>query len=132
MTITEDLQVGYAFLNASCDGVDEQLVNNDPTKPGVTFTLGFLAHVTCTFNNTELKPGLTLKKTSTVLLGEDGIATKDDIIEYSFEVKNTGDVTLYNVTIDDFDVNVDGDPIELAPGRSRQNDLHGQVLDHPR
>ncbi len=40
----------------------------------------------------------------------------DNLLKYSFSVQNTGNVTLYNVSVTDLFANVTGDPITLVPG----------------
>ena len=45
-------------------------------------------------------------------------ADPGELIEYSFEVVNTGNLTLTNVTVTDPLVAVSGGPIVLAPGQS--------------
>lgn len=61
-------------------------------------------------------PGIQLYKT---IASVTGTASVGDVITYSFEVINTGDVTLSNVTITDPTATVVGVPIlSLAPGAS--------------
>jgi uncharacterized repeat protein (TIGR01451 family) len=60
-------------------------------------------------------------QTATVTLSKDATdltyALVGDVIDFTFTVENTGNVTLYNVTLDDPTATVVGDPIaSLAPG----------------
>jgi uncharacterized repeat protein (TIGR01451 family) len=62
-------------------------------------------------------PNLSLKKIGILNDGGDGNADPGDFISYSFEIKNTGNVTLQNVTILDPSAVLTGAPIPaLAPG----------------
>ncbi len=64
-------------------------------------------------------PGIAVIKTAALDLGDDGELGVGDSIAYSFTVKNTGNVTLTNVSIDDPLVTVAGGPLAtLAPGAS--------------
>ncbi|TXD71200.1 DUF7507 domain-containing protein, partial [Aequorivita antarctica] len=45
------------------------------------------------------------------------ISAPDDVITYTFSVKNTGNVTLTNVIVTDAGVTMSGAPISLAPGQ---------------
>ncbi|WP_150546821.1 DUF7507 domain-containing protein, partial [Mesonia oceanica] len=63
-------------------------------------------------------PGIALIKTS-IFNDEngDGFAQVGETIDYAFEVENTGDVTLTNVTVTDPLVSVSGGPLaSFAPG----------------
>ncbi|NKI35098.1 DUF11 domain-containing protein [Wenzhouxiangella sp. XN79A] len=60
---------------------------------------------------------LTLVKDGVIDDGGDGLADPGDVINYSFSVTNTGNVTLNNITLSDPLVTVSGGPISsLAPG----------------
>jgi uncharacterized repeat protein (TIGR01451 family) len=62
-------------------------------------------------------PQMTVVKTGTLNDGGDGSADPNDTITYTFTLKNTGNVTLQNVTLIDTGANLTGLPIPtLAPG----------------
>ncbi|WP_150546817.1 DUF7507 domain-containing protein, partial [Mesonia oceanica] len=63
-------------------------------------------------------PGIALIKTGTFNdANGDGFAQVGETIDYAFEVENTGDVTLTNVTVTDPLVSVSGGPLaSFAPG----------------
>jgi uncharacterized repeat protein (TIGR01451 family) len=46
-------------------------------------------------------PGIVVEKVSSLNLGSDGRATPGDLITYTFNVRNTGNTTLSNVTLND-------------------------------
>src|SRR5690606_16188857 len=53
-----------------------------------------------------------------------GIADPGEVIEYTFTVDNTGNVTLTDITITDPNLNVSGGPIaSLAPGDTDSSTL---------
>ena len=81
---------------------------NDVTADNVTVT------------NLVQCPELTLEKTGELTdLNGNGVADTGDTITYTFTVTNTGNVTLYNISIDDPIVAVTGGPISmLLPGES--------------
>ncbi|MBX2827133.1 MAG: gliding motility-associated C-terminal domain-containing protein [Flavobacteriaceae bacterium] len=71
--------------------------------------------------DTDLCQGASIALIKTgVVTDSDGDKCADtkETIEYSFEVINTGNATLSNITIEDPLVNVLGGPITLAPGES--------------
>ncbi len=56
-------------------------------------------------------PSISLEKTGSLDVGDDGVANVGDVITYSFTVTNTGNVTLTNVTLSDDYATVSGGPI---------------------
>ena len=64
-------------------------------------------------------PQISLVKTATVNDGGDGSTDPGDSISYSFTIKNTGNVTLRNVTMTDAGAVLTGAPIaSMAPGET--------------
>uniref|UniRef100_UPI0028747B1C DUF7507 domain-containing protein n=1 Tax=Aequorivita marina TaxID=3073654 RepID=UPI0028747B1C len=62
-------------------------------------------------------PSIALIKVGTLIdENDDGCAGVDETILYTFSVKNTGNVTLSNITVTDPMVNVVGGPIDLGAG----------------
>ncbi len=62
---------------------------------------------------------LTLEKTGEIIdLDGNEFTQAGELIQYSFTVTNTGNVPLFNITIDDPLVTVEGGPIDLAVGES--------------
>lgn len=87
-----------------------------PSGPAVEDTDSFTVPV-------EAQPGIELVKSGVLVLNGPGVA--DDVVEYTFEVVNNGNVTLTDVVIDDprFDaaeITVDwpGESGQLAPGET--------------
>jgi uncharacterized repeat protein (TIGR01451 family) len=61
-------------------------------------------------------PGISIIKVGTVVPGIDGIANENDTITYTFSIRNSGNVTLSNITVSDPVVTVSGGPLaSLAP-----------------
>ncbi len=63
-------------------------------------------------------PSVAMLKSGAIDLGPDGIATPGDTVTYTFNVKNTGNVTLNNLTVTDPLGTVSGTIASLAPGAS--------------
>uniref|UniRef100_UPI0026110DF0 DUF7507 domain-containing protein n=1 Tax=uncultured Dokdonia sp. TaxID=575653 RepID=UPI0026110DF0 len=60
---------------------------------------------------------LELEKTGEIVdLNGDEFTQEGELIQYTFKVTNTGNVPLFNITIDDPLVTVEGGPIDLLPG----------------
>src|SRR5205085_9908178 len=54
---------------------------------------------TCTLTN--YRESLEVAKSGALNLGNDGVATPNDLITYSFEVTNTGEARLDNISVTD-------------------------------
>ncbi|NRT10776.1 PKD-like domain-containing protein [Flavobacterium sp. 14A] len=68
------------------------------------------------------KPELTLKKTGVFIdANGDGLAQAGEQIEYTFDVTNTGNVTMSGITISDPLTAVSGGPIVLIPGQTNSS-----------
>jgi gliding motility-associated-like protein/uncharacterized repeat protein (TIGR01451 family) len=82
--------------------------------------------VTVTVNNC----GLEFEKTGTLVdVDGNGLINAGDKITYSFTVRNIGEVTLTNVTIDDPKVTVIGGPLEsLEPGESDSTTFSAEYI----
>ena len=68
------------------------------------------------------KPELTLKKSGVFIdANNDGLAQAGEKIEYTFDVTNTGNVTMSGITISDPLTAVSGGPIKLIPGQTNSS-----------
>ncbi|MCY4781783.1 hypothetical protein ORI89_19210, partial [Sphingobacterium sp. UT-1RO-CII-1] len=90
------------------DPSDPDYPAEDPDYPGCT---------DCTVTPLVKDAKLELDKSSKYVdANGDGKVNAGDKIEYSFEVRNVGNVTISNIAITDDQVTVSGGPIDLAPG----------------
>ncbi len=115
--IAETSQPGYTVGTWTCDGV----AVGDAGDTSATASVGAGEDVTCTITNTLIAdPALDIVKSGTFNdESGDGFAQVGETISYTFTVTNTGNVTLYNVTVTDPLVSVTGGPLaSLAPGAS--------------
>ena len=74
----------------------------DTSSGSVTVSIG--QRVTCTFTNSIAfvpDPAIELVKDGSLDLGADGVANPGDLINYTFEVTNVGNVDLTDVTVTD-------------------------------
>ena len=115
-TITQaDLDAGSVTNIASAHGT---FGGNPVTSPTDTETVG-----------ATLTPAIQLLKTGTLDLSvvpPAGVANPGDTIIYTFTVTNTGNVTLFNITLTDPLITVNGGPIpSLAPGVSDSTTFTG-------
>ncbi|NPV55371.1 MAG: sortase, partial [Anaerolineae bacterium] len=100
-TVTEPAVAGYTAQYDNCAKV--------VIPPG--------GSATCTITNDDNVPELTLEKTAAPTTYD----AKDDVIDYSYKLTNSGTVTLYapySVTDDKVSVTCPDTPISLAPGES--------------
>ncbi|MGY3795598.1 DUF7507 domain-containing protein [Aquimarina sp. 433] len=64
-------------------------------------------------------PELTLSKTGVFIdSNNDGLAQVGETIEYTFDISNTGNVSIFGITISDPLVTINGGPINLSPGQT--------------
>jgi uncharacterized repeat protein (TIGR01451 family) len=119
-TLDEDGLPDYAASRYSCSidgGAAQELANNE-------LTLANGQNAICTITNDDQDPQLTVDKTGALNdLDGDGLLDAGETITYSFEVENTGNVTLSDVTVDDplltaAGISVTPGPQTLAPGGS--------------
>ncbi|NRT14925.1 putative repeat protein (TIGR01451 family)/gliding motility-associated-like protein [Flavobacterium sp. 28A] len=91
-------------------------VSDDPNNPTNTDTNGDGNPDDATVTTLARKPELSVTKTGTFIdANKDGLAQVGETIRYHFEITNTGNVTVSNITISDALVAVTGNPITLAP-----------------
>ncbi len=83
------------------------VTDGDPTNDPTSFPLSPQARIQ-----------LVKRITGTTDVNGNGIVDLGDIVNYVFEVTNTGNVTLAGITVTDPIVTVTGGPITLAPGAS--------------
>ncbi len=118
VTVDDDLTgTTNAFCAASlapgqsCDVVVTYMVIQDDVDGGGIFNTGTVegttpSQQTVSDSDSEIvdilrSPSIDIIKSGTLNLGGDGEVTAGDIISYSFRVENTGNVTLYDVRIND-------------------------------
>ena len=109
-TFTATYVLTQADINAGSRPNTATVSANPPTGPPTSATGN---------ESTPLPaaPSIELTKSGTAVVGGDGIADAGDTITYTFTVRNTGNVTLTNVTVTDPLVTIVGGPIaSLAPG----------------
>ncbi|MBE0392703.1 PKD-like domain-containing protein [Flavobacterium sp. PL002] len=91
-------------------------VSDDPNNPTNTDTNGDGNPDDPTVTTLARKPELTVTKTGTFIdTNKDGLPQAGETVKYHFEITNTGNVTISNITIADALVVVTGAPITLAP-----------------
>jgi uncharacterized membrane protein YecN with MAPEG domain len=78
----------------------------------------------CSHDVVIYAPSISLHKSGHLnkgVVAPDRIANVGDQITYTFDVTNTGNLPLYNITINDPKVTVTGGPVTLAPGSTNHN-----------
>ena len=97
-------------------GISVVDISDDPSNSTNTDTNGDGEPDDPTVFDLEAAPELTITKTGVFIdANSDGIAQQGETIEYTFDVSNTGNVTISGITISDPIVSVTGGPINLTP-----------------
>jgi uncharacterized repeat protein (TIGR01451 family) len=119
-SVAETVPSNWSLTGASCKLEDGTTVTGSlsgNTVSGITVQSGKLT--TCTFNDTENNPHLSITKVAT----ETGFSKVGDVIHYTITATNDGNVTLSNVDVTDSQVSdlacTPTTPVSsLAPGSS--------------
>ncbi|WP_257014142.1 DUF7507 domain-containing protein, partial [Winogradskyella undariae] len=120
--VQADIDAGYVYNIATATGEDpsgdpvedesEDPDPLDPSDPGYDPSCP-----DCTVTPITQDPSIEITKTSTYVdVNGDGVANIGDEVHYVFEVSNTGNVTVSNITVSDANAAVSGSSIDLAPG----------------
>ncbi len=97
--------------------IDAGVVNNTATASAKNLVDQTLTSVKSYSQPIAPAPAIALIKSGNADLGADNVASLGDIVTYSFDIINTGNVTLYNIDVTDPNATVVGAPIvSLAPG----------------
>ncbi|WP_186826868.1 DUF7507 domain-containing protein, partial [Seonamhaeicola algicola] len=124
-TITlADLNSGSISNSATVTGEDPSGntvsdISDDPNNNTNTDINGNGNPDDATITLLNATPELTLEKTGIFIDSNgDGLAQVGETIQYIFDVSNTGNVTIFNITITDPLVTVNGGSIDLNPGET--------------
>ncbi|MBC5838125.1 DUF7507 domain-containing protein [Flavobacterium muglaense] len=110
--------------SATVEGVDPKGnlvsdISDDPKDPTNTDSNGNGNPDDSTVFAIAAKPELTLKKSGVFLdANGDGLPQAGEKIEYTFDINNTGNVTMKGITVSDPLTTVTGGPIDLLPGQT--------------
>lgn len=135
------LEAGVLAANATCE-MRIPVAGIVPGSYKNTIAVGTLTNDQGTSNTQEAtdtlvitaSPAITLSKTGTIdasIVAPAGVINPGDKINYTFTIKNTGNVTLSNVSVKDPDSGVilNGDPIaSLAPGVTDDTTYTGSYI----
>jgi uncharacterized repeat protein (TIGR01451 family) len=117
-SVAESVPSNWNLSSASCtlEGGGSTGSLSGSTLSSVTVQSGKIT--TCTFNDTENNPALSIEKTAT----ESGFSAVGDVIHYSVVATNSGNVTLSSVTVTDANASglscTPANGSSLAPGAS--------------
>ncbi|MDB4512033.1 C25 family cysteine peptidase [Arenicella sp.] len=110
----EDLEAGEVINTADAAGLD-------PSGGGVDDTSDSTQPADDTGNDDDptvvpltQTPEIELVKSSVIDLGGDGIVDVGDTITYTYEVANTGNITVFNIAITEDPLQFTGDPLFLT------------------
>ena len=105
LTCSATYMVTQADLNTGSVTNIAAATDGTTTSPNTSLTI-----------NGAQTPALTIVKTGVLNDGGDGTADVGDVINYTFHVENTGNVSVSGITVSDLMAPVSGGPLTLAPG----------------
>ena len=120
----DDIDAGVVTNQATADGTD-------PLGGPVTDDSDDPADVTSDDDPTDTTipqdPSLAITKTSSLDLGVDGVVSVGDVITYTYTVTNTGDVTVFDVSVNESAANFTGtgtlpNPVYVSGGTDEDGD----------
>ncbi|WP_438263946.1 DUF7507 domain-containing protein, partial [Algibacter lectus] len=124
-TITQaDMDLGGITNSATVNGEDTNGANVTDTSDDPTNATDFDANGDgepddATVTTLASNPELSVAKTGVFIdANNDGLAQAGETIQYTFDVSNTGNVTIFGITISDPLVSVSGSAITLVPGET--------------
>ena len=108
----DDINAGVVTNQATADGTDP---NGDPVTDDSDDPADGTSNDDPTDTTIPQNPELSITKTSSLDLGVDGVVSVGDVITYTYTVTNTGDVTVFDVSVNESAANFTGTGVLPTP-----------------